>query len=97
MEMPVLLEPIPERGFRASGGFELSAEGATRDEALMKLADLVRRRLAAGAEVVSFELPGGEHPWAEFAGVYQNDTEFDAWQAAIESRRQEIENDPDAP
>ena len=39
MNIPVLIEPIANNGFRATGGvpFEITVEGATRDEALGRL------------------------------------------------------------
>ena len=44
MEIPVLVEPLPEGGFRARCGdpFALTAEGATPDAALYHLRDLHR-------------------------------------------------------
>src|SRR5438874_195671 len=60
MQISVLIEPVPGNGYRAKGGepFALSAEGATRGEALARLRDQIvnygRRNflklpLAAGA------------------------------------------------
>ncbi len=51
MEIPVLIEPVGPNGFRARSGepFGLTAEGATREEALQKLREMVQNRIAAAA------------------------------------------------
>ena len=50
MQIPVLIEPVAPNGFRARSGepLGLTAEGATREEALQKLRELVTRRIADG-------------------------------------------------
>jgi predicted RNase H-like HicB family nuclease len=97
MEIPVLLEPIPGQGFRATGGepFGFSAEGPTREEALRKLRDLIESRLVAGTEIVPMELPTTEHPWKPFAGMFADDPLFDSWQQAIAERRHKVDEDPE--
>jgi len=98
MQIPILVEPVPGRGFRASDGgpFALTAEAPTRDEAIAKLREQIDERMAAGARVESFDLPAPEHPWARFAGMLKDDPLFDEWQQAIADYRRSVDEDPDA-
>jgi hypothetical protein len=94
VEIPVLIEAVQGNGYRASTGQPLSlvGEGATWEEALAKLQQALQARLAAGSQVVALQLPGTEHPLAQFAGMYKDNPLFDEWQEAIaENRRLEDE------
>ena len=53
MKIPVLIEPVAGNGYRAKSGepLPLAAEGATRDEAIQKLRDLIDRTLQNGSEL----------------------------------------------
>jgi hypothetical protein len=96
MNIPVLIEPIANSGFRATGGlpFEITAEGATRDEALGRLRAEIDRRMAQGAIVVPLDLtPAEEHPWVQGAGMFRDNPLFDAWQQAISEYRQQRDQD----
>ena len=98
MEIPVLIEPVPSKGFRARSGepFGLTAEGATREEALQKLRELVARRIADGAELISVEVGPFQHPWARFAGTWAQDDPFIAeWEKEVEEYRKRMDEDPD--
>jgi predicted RNase H-like HicB family nuclease len=96
MQIPVLVEPINGTGYLARSGdpLALSAEGATRDEALQNLRDKITARLASdGAEILSIEVPDHEHPLAKFAGMFKDDPLFEEWQKEIaEFRRRDNEN-----
>jgi hypothetical protein len=61
MNIPVLVEPVENDGYRATSGppLPLTVEAATRDEAVAKLREQLRSRLQKGAELVSLEM--GEH------------------------------------
>jgi hypothetical protein len=92
MQIPVLLEPIAGNGYRARGGepISLSAEGATREEALQRLRELIQRRLHDGAELVALEVSLSTNPWAAMAGTFKENPLFEEWlQAMAENRRQE--------
>jgi hypothetical protein len=99
MEIPVLIEPLPGNGFRARGGepLALAAEGATADEALRKLRELMASRLAGGARLVTVDVPNGDNPWRKLAGMYKEDPLFGAWQQAIADYRRQVEDDPQIP
>jgi hypothetical protein len=100
MQIPVLIEQIQGNGYRASGGepLKLSAEGATREEALQKLQSLIRQRLAQGAEVVQLTVDNARHPWDEFVGTWdENDPVIQEWEKAVVEYRRQVDADPDIP
>lgn len=92
--MLVLLEKTTT-GYRASSGKPLEAEteGATRDDALNRLRELMTRKLKGEVEIVDLEIPAQaspkQNPWLKVHGVFKDDPLFDEWQEAIaENRRQ---------
>ena len=100
MEIPVLIEPLPPGGFRARSGepLALTAEGATQEEALQKLREMVTKRIADGARMASVEVGLSEHPLARFAGTWAPDDPFiEEWQKEVEAYRQRMEDDPSVP
>lgn len=96
MQIPVLIEPLPTNGYRASTGQPLavSAQGPTREQALLNLQQELQSRLSAGAEIAPLEVPAPEHPLARFAGMFKDNPLFDEWQQAIAEYRQQVEDDP---
>jgi hypothetical protein len=80
MQIPILVEPVTNNGYRATCGppLAVSAEGATRDEAVDKLGLLLRDRLSQGVEIVVTELPARavENPWVKHAGMFKDDPMF---------------------
>ena len=98
--IPVLIEPIANNGFRATGGlpFEITVEGATRDEALGRLRAEIDKRMARGAIVVPLEItPTEDHPWIQGAGMFRDNPLFDKWQEAISEYRRQVDQDAEAP
>jgi predicted RNase H-like HicB family nuclease len=97
MQIPVLIERVEGNGYRARGGepFAVTVEGATREEALLRLQEVIRSRLA-DAECVPVEVPTTDNPWLRLEGVYKDDPLFDEWQAAIVEYRRQVDLDPDA-
>src|SRR5438034_1216656 len=90
MQIPVLVEVVDGNGYRARSGepFPLCAEGKTHEEAVRKLRKLIEDRLAAGARLVTLEIPTmAPNPWVEFAGMFKDNPEFDEWQKAIAENR----------
>jgi predicted RNase H-like HicB family nuclease len=97
MEIPVLIEPIASQGFRARSGepLGLTAEGATRDEALQKLRELVQSRVADG-ELTLLEVGPFSHPWDRFIGKWSpDDPLIEEWIRRMEENRLRDEADPD--
>ena len=99
MEIPVLIEPIASCGFRARSGepLSLTAEGATRDEALQKLRELVQRKVEGG-ELTMLEVGPFSHPWDAFVGKWADDDPLiAAWEKEVEAYRREVDEDPNIP
>ena len=96
MTIAVLIEPMSEGGFRATGGppFVVSARGATRDEAFDRLKLEIEGRIEAGAVVVPMEV-GLElgNPWLKGAGMFRENPLFDAWQESIAVYRRSVDED----
>jgi hypothetical protein len=100
MQIPVLVEPVANEGFRATAGAPLpvSAEGATPDDALRNLRAVMDRHLKDGKQLASVEFPDTENPWLAMAGIFdQNDPLVQEWKAAMAEYRLEVELDPDRP
>lgn len=97
MQIPVLIEPLSGNGFRARGGepFALTADGATREEALHKLRELIHARIAAGGQIVPLDLPDTAHPLAPFAGMFKDDPMFAEVLEIMAERRRQADADPD--
>ena len=93
MDMTVLIEPQDGR-FKAttSQPVAMETEGASREEALQRLQELARSRLAAG-ELVQVPLPNGDsgHPWMKYAGVWKDHPEFDQFQKNVAECRQKLD------
>ena len=53
MKIPVLIEPVKDNGFRASGlgPDEVVGEGRTDTEALLNLREAIESRIRAGAKL----------------------------------------------
>lgn len=95
MRISILIEPVPGNGYRAMGGEPLGlvAEGATRDMALQKLRELIDKRVAAGAEIISIDLPETkiDHPWLHYWGMFRDDPLLPEWKEAMAEYRREVE------
>jgi hypothetical protein len=99
MQIPVLIEPVAATGFRARSGepLPLTAEGATREEALGKLKQLMESKLQNGCEMVALQLGAAENPWLRVAGMYADDPDFDEWKAIMEENRRKAEEEEGMP
>ena len=100
MKIPVLIEPLPDRRYRASGAaWERSAEGETSEEALERLRLEVQQRLSNGSEVTFLDTEqlvpsqSSEHPLARFAGCMKDDPLYDEWQSAVSEYRASRDRD----
>jgi hypothetical protein len=88
---PVLVTQRTDRVWIAKlltwAGF--SVEGNSREDALSKLDQQVKAQLADG-EIAYLNLPLAppKNPWLEIAGKYQDDPNWEEYQAAIASERQ---------
>jgi hypothetical protein len=98
MQIAVVVERVKGNGYRARGGepFALSAKGATREEAVMKLRAKIEARLKNGTEVMGLDVGSKPHPWMEFAGMFRDDPLIEDWKKSIDEYRRKIDDDPDA-
>lgn len=70
----------------------LKASGNSKEEAIEKLS----HRLQAffkDTEIINLEVerPQPEHPWLKFAGIFENDPQFDEFLQAIQDYRNELD------
>ena len=100
MEIPVLIEPVADNGYRG-GAFGYFAEGATKKEVVRKLREMITSRLAAGALVVSLDLPSpgmkDQNPWLAIAGMFKDDPLLKEWKKSMAEYRRGIDAEPDLP
>ena|SRR2546425_3064723 len=100
MEIAVLLEALPANGYRATSltPVRLSAEAASREEALDQVSRLVREQLAH-AEVVrlTVNLPGENHPWHPLAGTWKNHPDAAEFDQHLDEYRRQVDADPNRP
>jgi hypothetical protein len=99
MDIPVLVEPVANNGFRAVCGepWRLETEAPTREEAVRQLRQLIERRVAAGAEVVAVSIGDSAYPLAAFAGMLKDDPLVEPWKQAMADYRQERDAGADTP
>lgn len=99
MDIPVLIEPLTNYGYRAVSGepLPLQAEAPTREEAVQKLRQLIERRVAAGAEVVTVSIGNSTHPLARFAGMLKDEPLVEPWKEAMSDYRQQRDAGADTP
>lgn len=99
MDIQVFLQPVGGVGFRAetSSPWNVTAHGATREEALERVRDQLRAKLAEGSEVVSVAVDEPVNPWLKLAGVHENDPHYQDYLNAVADYRQQVELDADRP
>lgn len=99
MQIPILIEPLENKGYRARGGepLAMTAEGGTQEEALANLKVKLQARLGRGAVVVPFELPVQPHPLAEFVGIFKDDPLIKEWKKSMKAYRRKRDKDSDKP
>jgi len=98
MKIAVLIEPIANDGFRATGGspFDVTAQGTTREEALARLREAIDHRMAEGSVLVPLEIDATEeNPWDAVAGMFRDEPLFDEWQEAIDEYRRKVDEHED--
>jgi predicted RNase H-like HicB family nuclease len=99
MQIPVLVEPVANNGYRASAGepLPLSAEGATPEEAVRNLRAALVHQLKDGKQLSSVDI-ASENPWLAMAGMHDpTDPLVQEWKQEMAAYRQEVEDDPARP
>ena len=99
MQIPILIEPMERKGYRARGGepLALTAEGDTREEALANLTKKLHARLRRGGVVVPLVLPEQPHPLAEFVGMFRDDPFIEGWKKSMKAHRKNRDKDASRP
>ena len=80
MKAAVLVEKLGKNKYRASTSqpIALESEGRSRDEAVERLCELARKRLAAGEwQQVLLPGPPEANPWIAYAGIWKDHPDFD--------------------
>jgi hypothetical protein len=93
MELPVLIEQVPEGdrySARLGEPFNLTVEAATPDEAQERLRDALRRRLRQGAELRSIIVSPGALAGAN-GGWLPQDELTQEWLQAVQEFREECD------
>ena len=100
MEIPVIIEPVMGNRYRVIGAGGLSvgltAEGATAEEAIDRLADQVRMRVTAGAKLAELSVVASAAPWMQDAGYLHDEPLYEPWREAMEEYRRQLDEDPEA-
>jgi predicted RNase H-like HicB family nuclease len=89
MTMYALIENKPEGSYTASliGWPDITAQGATKDEAIHSLRRILDTRLKT-ANVVALEIPV-EQPWLQTAGMFKDDPFADELDTVLADYRRE--------
>ena len=80
MKAAVLVEKLGKNKYRASTSqpIALESEGRSRDEAVERLCELARKRLAAGEwQQVLLPGPPEANPWIAYAGIWKDHPDFE--------------------
>ena len=98
MQIPILVEPVSNNGYRAKAGepLSLSADGATPEEAVRKLRDALDRHMA-GKQLTTIDV-ASRNPWLAVAGIFDPaDPLVQEWKDEMAKYREEVENDSNRP
>lgn len=97
MKLPVLVEPVPGKGFvaRVSAPFNWSAEGATADEAVSKLQAEATAHLRNGSRAAEIDFPSrAERMWLDHPKLDLNDPVVREWLQIVQDNRRAADTDP---
>lgn len=100
MRVPVMIERVAENGFRASGAvpFTFSVEGATRDEVVQKVRQIIESKMESGSEIIDLAIPEHDNPWLKMAGMWEkNDPLVQEWKEIMRENRLKDEEGSDNP
>ncbi len=98
MRIPVLVEPIENNGFRASGlgPDDVVAEGRTDAEALLNLRKAIESRIRAGARLTYVELATEEATLQQAPGILEpHDPLVQEWKEIMAENRRRDDESPD--
>ena len=97
MDISVMLEKVNGNGYRATAlvPTPLVAEAATRDEAVVRIRDLIHEKLSH-VEVIQVAVPfaASPNPWLAIAGTWRDHPDVDKVVENIEAYRREVDSNP---
>ena len=100
VDVSVVIEPVTGIGYRAigAGGISvgLTAESATADEAIDRLAALVQHRLNSGARLAQLSVGTESAPWKQDGKYLRDSPLYQTWREAIEGYRRQLDDDSEA-
>jgi len=77
---------------------EIIGEGDTEEKALAQARTDLKALLSGGRMVkLDLDLEPSEHPWRSFAGMFDDDPDWDEFQEVIEIYRQSLDSTPTIP
>jgi predicted RNase H-like HicB family nuclease len=98
MDISVVVEKVADNGYQATSYVptHVVTQGRTRQEALDRLSDQRRGRLAS-AEVVTLSIPllGDAHPWKAIAGSWCDSPDRAEIERNLQEYRQQVDADPE--
>jgi len=98
MDVSVMLEQVKDNGYRATtfAPAPLVVEAATRDEAIVRLREMICKKLS-GVELIQLQIPvgTGADPWLAFAGIWRDHPDAREIEQNIREYRREVDADPD--
>ena len=87
MKIEVVVEPVGGNGYRASTALGWSAEGATVEDALSRLREIIDRKIADCTRFTWIEVPMRQPPLLELAGTWKGHPLLEDWRRAVEEYR----------
>ena len=96
MDIPVVIEPVEDAGYRATG-LGLSVEGVSSEDALERLREEIEARISHGVKIVALSVPRTDNPWLAFAGGLRDHPLLEQWEQAMAEYRREIDSQSDEP
>jgi hypothetical protein len=98
MQIPVLVEPVGSKGYRAtSAPFGFSCEGATSTEAVQNFRAKIEQHLTAGALLVPLDIAENPNPWVRFGGMFKDDPIFEEVLEIMAKNRRRDDSDQEVP
>lgn len=101
MTFDVIVLKQPDNGFLARTLLlpEVTAQGATEQEALDQISALIRGQFEKFRLVkLEVDLPEArQNPWSARAGIFANDPTWDDFQEVMAEHRRQIDADPNEP
>ncbi len=94
MQIPVVIEPLPNNRFRAqsSSPLPMIVEGDSAEESLRLWREKFASCLPTDAEVQvvsASAIPPGLPPWAKYVGELKDDPLLDEWRECVEEYRRQ--------